>query len=250
MKESWELISQGPPEAFIDSLCREAGDHPAVHHPYLERIALGDLPDVPRALQDYAHQYPFYSRDFPAYLEGVIAGLDSPAHRATLEANLDEERGDPTSEDPNDAPHTELFARFSRAIGVDEAYRACHKPSTTVEVWRDLALQKCRSEQPGVGVGAIGIGTEFVVPTIYRYILEGLRKHTDLTEYDYYFFTLHATCDQAHAADLIGISVEIAAEADHREAIRFGVLSALNLRKAFWDVMLSRAVAFERGDTR
>lgn len=239
---SWELIARGSPEAFVDALAAEAADHPAVNHPYLERIAAGELPDVAWALRDYAYQYAFYSSQFPLYLEGVIANLSSEAHKAALLENLAEERGVPGSDRPEDVPHTELFGRFRRAIGVDAAYESTAKPATTVTVWRDLALQKCRSPQPGVGIGAIGLGTEFVVPTIYTYILEGIRSHTHLVPDDYFFFTLHAKCDHEHAAVLRRITVDLAVDADTREALRFGVLSALNLRNAFWDIMLSRAV--------
>jgi len=38
------------------------------------------------------------------------------------------------------------------------------------------------------------------------------------------------------------VTPEVATDPSTREAIRFGVGSALNLRKAFWDIMLSRAV--------
>jgi pyrroloquinoline quinone (PQQ) biosynthesis protein C len=242
MKESWELITRGSATDFVDALAREAMDHPAVHHPYLEAIASGELPDVEWALRDYAYQYAFYSREFPNYLRGVIDNLASEAHRQCLLENLAEECGDPNSTELAKQPHVELFARFQRAIGIDAAYAAEHKPSTTVEVWRDLSLQKFRSSQVGVAIGAIGIGTEFVVPTIYTYLLTGIRAFTRLEEDDYFFFTLHATCDQAHAEDLRRISIDIAEEADRREALRFGVLSALNLRKAFFDIMRSRAL--------
>jgi len=242
MPETWELITRGSAEAFVDALSLEAADHEAVHHPYLTRIASGDLPNVAWALRDYAYQYAFYSHEFPNYLRGVIEHLESADHRATLLENLAEEQGDPTSDALESLPHTELFARFQSAIGIDERYRRENKPSTTVEVWRDLALQKCQSKQVGVAVGAIGLGTEFVVPTIYTYLLEGIRAYTELDEQDYFFFTLHATCDQEHAEDLRLITVELAEPSDHREAIRFGALSALNLRKAFFDIMLSRAI--------
>ncbi|HKK53411.1 MAG TPA: iron-containing redox enzyme family protein [Myxococcota bacterium] len=242
MRESWELITRGDPTEFVDALEREALDHPAVHHPFLEGIASGTLPDVESSLRDYAFQYACYSREFPSYLIAVIENLESERHRETLLENLAEERGDPSSDRLDRMPHTELFARFQRAIGVDDRYRAEHKPATTVEVWRDLALQKCRSDRVGVAIGAIGIGTEFVVPTIYTYLLEGIRKYTSLREDDYFFFTLHAQCDRDHAMDLRLISIDIAQEAENREALRFGVWSALNLRKAFFDIMLSRAM--------
>lgn len=242
MKETWELITRGSPREFVDALSLEALDHPAVHHPYLERIASGDLPDVQWALRDYAYQYAFYSEEFPNYLLGVIENLASETHRSILLENLREERGDASSADLARQPHTDLFKHFQRAIGVDDRFLAENKPSTTVEMWRDLALQKCRSDQVGVAIGAIGIGTELVVPTIYTYLLEGIRSHTSLHEDDYFFFTLHAACDQQHAEDLRQISVEISDVSEHREAIRFGALSALNLRKAFFDIMLSRAI--------
>jgi len=247
MKESWELITRGSAADFVDALCNEALDHPAVDHPYLERVAAGELPNVAWSLRDYAYQYAFYSAEFPNYLSGVIESLESQAHRETLLENLEEEKGDPESDDLTCMPHTELFARFKRAVGVGAQYEAEHKPSTTVEVWRDLALQKCRSEQIGVAVGAIGIGTELVVPRIYAYLIEGIKRYTQLKEEDYFFFTLHAACDQAHAEDLRQISIDIAQQAEHREALRFGALSALNLRKAFFDIMLSRAMDAPNG---
>ena len=248
MKESWELITRGSAVEFVAALEREALDHPAVHHPFLTRIASGELPDVEASLRDYAFQYACYSREFPTYLLSLIENLESPKHRATLLANLEEEQGDPAADRLERLPHTELFARFQRAIGVDDRYRRSHKTMTTVEIWRNLALQKSRSDQIGVAIGAIGIGTELVVPTLYTYLLEGIRKFTKLEEDDYFFFTLHAQCDQEHAADLREISIEIANGVDNREALRFGVFSALNLRKAFFDIMLSRAMDLDPGD--
>lgn len=242
MMESWQLISRGSAEAFVSTLRAEAETHPGVQHPYLRRLAAGDLPSVRLALMDYAHQYSFYSSHFPQYLESVINTLESADHRSVLYENLEEEQGNPKSDDPRDAPHTEIFAQFKEAVGIDTAYREANPPSMTALLWRDLALQKCRSEQTGVGIGAIGIGTEMVVPAIYEKILEAIRSHTDLREEEYYFFTLHAECDHEHAADLIEITLDLAATPRNREAMRFGVHSALNLRKAFWDIMLSRAL--------
>lgn len=248
MAESWELLHAGDPSEFVAALEREALRHPAVHHPFLTRLANGDLPDASGAIRDYAFQYSCYSREFPTYLLSLIENLESLEHRRLLLANLDEERGDPNSDRLDRLPHTELFARFQRAIGIDDAYRSSHRFMTTVKIWRDLALQKSRSDQVGVAVGAIGIGTEFVVPTIYGYLLESIEKQTDLEADDYYFFTLHATCDHEHAAVLRRITTELAASVDDREALRFGVFSSLNLRKAFFDVMLSRASEHAHGD--
>ena len=74
---SWELLHSGTAAEFIDALCRDALRHPAVDHPYLRRLAAGDLPDVRAAIRDYCHQYHAYSAEFPSYLEGVIEHLES-----------------------------------------------------------------------------------------------------------------------------------------------------------------------------
>ena len=245
-RDSWQLLSTGDAEEFVDTLRREAGEHPAVHHTYLKRLAAGDVPNIVDALRDYAYQYSFYGAEFPSYVEGVLGGLTRSDHRDVLLENLHEEKGDPDSDDLDKMPHTRLFGLFKRAVGATQEYERNTSPCTTVLVWRDLFLQKCQSRQNGVGVGAIGLGTELVVPTMYRYILESIIEHTDLTPRDYHFFNLHVECDAEHARDLMNITTELASDHDVREAVRFGVFSSLNLRKAFWDVMLSRAVAMSR----
>lgn len=240
---SWRLLNRGSAEAFVEALCRESMAHPAVHHPYLQRLAMADLPDVRMALQDYCHQYYFYSAGFPGYLEAVIAGLPCDRHRQTLRRNLDEERGHGDGADPEAVPHAELFQRFRAAVGVTPEYERGHSPTMTVLVWRDLFLQKCQSRLLGVGLGAIGIATEMIVSTVYGYLYRAVEDHTDMTPEDYRFLTLHLDCDDEHARHLKQISIELAEDKAVREALRFGALSSLNLRQAFWDIMLARAVA-------
>jgi len=240
--DSWQLIYEGSAAQFVEALSREAFAHPAVHHPYLQRLAAGDVPDVRYALRDYAVQYRCYGAEFPNYLQGVIDHLEVERHRDVLLENLEEEKGDPNSDDPEKMPHTRLFAEFCAAAGADPGYLRHNPACMTAVVWRDLFLQKCRSAQTGVGLAAIGIATEMVVPTMYRYLLQAIREHSELTERDAAFFAIHASCDDAHARALMDITMDVSDRQETREAIRFGVISALNLRKAFWDVMLSRAL--------
>lgn len=241
-KESWELLGTGSSKEFVDSLCREAKEHAAAKHPYLEKIANGEFKNTKKILKDYAFNYSFYSREFPRYVEAVIGGLENLEHRNALLENLNEEKGIPGSTKLAEMPHVELFSMFRRAVGIDENYFKEHKPCTTALVWRDLFLQKCQSRQEGVGAGAIGIATEYIVPQVYNYFIEGIKNHTDLAPDDYFFFELHAHADDEHAEDLNKIIVDLSEQYSTREAIRFGVISALNLRKSFWDVMLSRSL--------
>ncbi len=239
---SWAYLYQGTPEEFIEALCDDVMVHPAVDHPYLRRLASGDLPDMHAAIRDYCHQYYFYSAEFTSYLEAVIGGLHSALHREVLRRNLEEERGHAAGE-PEGIPHAELFQRFRRAAGVTPEYDAATPPCSTVLVWRDLFLQKCQSRQPGVGLAAIGLGTEMIVSKIYGHLHRAVTLHTDMKPEDYLFLTLHIGCDDEHADDMKQICLELAEEQACREAIRFGALSSLNLRNAFWDVMLARSVA-------
>ncbi len=240
--DSWERLHQGSPEAFVEALCQDALAHSAVDHPYLRRLAAGDLPDPELAIRDYCHQYYFYSAAFPSYLKSVLQRLEDPVHREMILQNLHEEQGrDPAN--PENIPHTELFQRFRRAAGVDEAYDAEHGPCATVQIWRDQFLQTCGSQHPGVGLGAIGIATEMIVSRVYAYLHQAVVAHTEMTPDDFLFLTLHMECDDGHADQMKRISVELAEDRSHREALRFGVLTSLNLRSTFWDVMLQRALA-------
>ncbi len=244
--ESLELLDRGTAEEFVSALIREALGHPSVHHPYLRRLSRGDFPDISGAIRDYAFQYSFYSANFWKCVEAVLLGLKDPTHRLLIEENLKEERGVPASTRLEEQPHSEMFQRFARAAGCDEAYRASNRPCATVLVWRDLFYQKCQSLQPGVAVGGMGLGTELVVPTVYRYFMAAIANHTRIQKEDYLFFPLHAVCDDGHAEHFREIAVDLAGSPEAREGLRFGVFSALNLRKAFWDVMLSRALSMER----
>jgi pyrroloquinoline quinone (PQQ) biosynthesis protein C len=238
---SWELIHRGSPEAFVAALKVELRGHPAVHHPYLVRLAKGDVPDPRRALWDYANQYAHYSELFASYVEAVMDNLDEPRFRAAIESNLIEEQGDAKATDPTQLPHRMLFQDFRNAArppGVEDS-----PPCRTVLIWRELFLQKCQSPQRGLGLGGIGLGTESIVPTVYGYLLEAIRNHTDLTERDYLFFEMHSEVDHEHSAVMEEISIEVCSDSETREALRFGAISALNLRATFWDTMLGQACA-------
>ena len=101
---SWELIHRGSPEAFVAALKGELHCHPAVHHPYLARLARGDVPDPRRSLWEYANQYAHYSELFASYVEAVMDNLEEPRFRAAMESNLIEEQGAAKATEPTREP--------------------------------------------------------------------------------------------------------------------------------------------------
>ncbi len=235
-------MNHGSCSEFVQSLLVDIKAHPALNHPYLVELGAGTLPDVTGAIRDYAHQYSVYSSYFVDYLDGVIKALTDEAHKEELLENIEEEKGDPYATDREKRPHVELFDEFKKQIGVDKAYELAHPASTTTLLWRDLFLQKCNSTIPGVGIGAIGIATENIVPHIYKYIVSAIEEHSDHPNDASFFFRLHMDCDEGHAESLIDVTTEIAQDIETREAIRFGVISSLNLRTAFWDSQYARAL--------
>ena len=95
-----------------------------------------------------------------------------------------------------------------------------------------------------VGVGAIGIGTELIVSSIYNQILEGLKAHSDLTMTQHVFFDLHCQCDEEHATKMLLIAEDLAQTRTACEQIEYGVKMAINMRVIFWDKMQERAQNF------
>lgn len=210
----------------------------------------GDFPNVHMAFQDFAFQYGLYSAQFVRYMSAVIDNLDNPEHKTILQANLAEEQGHTHDIDlPADIlesivgeSHTVLYRRFQIALGLGNG---ALKPTPECPglLWSQQFLQLCGTNAC-VGVGAIGIGTELIVASIYNQILDGLKAHSDLTKSQRVFFDLHSVCDDEHAAQMLVITEDLAQDADACDQIEFGIRSAIELRSTFWDMMLKRALRF------
>jgi pyrroloquinoline quinone (PQQ) biosynthesis protein C len=238
---------------YVAYLGRLAKAHRAVQHPYLTALAEGTLPDPRWALQDFARHYIAYSAHFPRYLTTVISRLESHAQRAALLANLTEESGtydDAEFEALRDVgverewiegiPHPQLFRRFSAALGVQPE----DMPEADAAVcWREMFLSVLSHGTPAEAVGALGLGTENIVSTIYGAFVSALSRLDDLAPRDTVFFPLHTAVDDHHQATLEAISADFAASPAGREGLRRGMLKALQLRSAFWDWLLERAQA-------
>ena len=238
-------------ETFVQQLAAEALEHRAVRHPYLQALRAGDLPDDGWAMRDFALQYHGYSRAFPQYLTAVMSRLEYPAHRMALLDNLTEESGtyDPEelaeleaigvrTEWVEGVPHPELFARFARSMGINPDASEEH---TMVQVWREMFLSTLTNGSPAEAVGALGLGTENIVSTIYMPFVAACARIGTIDPRDSVFFTLHTAIDDDHQETLQRIAADYATTEQGRSDLRRGMLKALVCRAAFWDWMLSRA---------
>lgn len=243
-------------DRFIKNLTDEALNSPAVNHPYLRAFSKGEFPDVEFATKDYAYQYGLYNKQFVRYLSTVIDNLSEAQHKEILQSNLEEEKGHvhdvilpaDVLASINDQPHTQLYRRFQKAIGVDFDRPLSSADREAGLHWSEQFLSLCKINAC-VGVGALGIGTELIVSKIYHQILEGLRNFTDLTLSQRVFFELHTECDEEHAAQLIEIAQDLAINEEACKQIEYGVSKAIHMRVEFWDKMYERALNISSQDT-
>jgi pyrroloquinoline quinone (PQQ) biosynthesis protein C len=239
----------------MEKLIVEALSHKAVHHPYLLALKEGQFANMKEVLKDFALQYGSYSAWFPRYLDATISQLLHSKHREPLMQNLAEEKGQLeeielielrklgiNDEWVKNIPHPELFNRFKKAIGVpieDEA-------SSEVMEWRKSLLDLLMRGNEAECIGAIGLGTEIVVKHIYKYIIDAISAHTNLSLEEYVFFPLHTEVDDEHGKILLSIADDLIIEIPNAEEdLRKGMISALNLRAKFWDDMYQRAIKID-----
>ena len=236
--------------AIVAGLAEESLTHRAVRHPYLVALAEGTHPDTRWALADFARQYYGYSRHFPRYLTTVISRLEDPSHRRGLLQNLTEESGIYEIDELDELAklgvrrewidgiaHPLLFQRFSKAMGVDHSR---HVEADQVACWREMFLSVLAHGTPAEALGALGLGTENIVRTVYGSFVKAVGR-LDLHPRDTVFFPLHTAVDDHHQATLQEVSAEFARTEEGRAGLRRGMLKALSLRASFWDWLHERA---------
>lgn len=238
----------------VEQLAREALAHRAVRHPYLQALAAGDLPDTQAALADFARHYYGYSAHFPRYLTAVISRLERADHRAALLRNLTEESGQYEAEELAELqccgvkpewilgiPHPLLFQRFRHALGVDNTDAS--DDHIEVVCWRELFLSILINGSPAEALGALGLGTETIVQSLYQPFVTAIERLGSLAPEDTVFFPLHTAVDDHHQATLRAIASDFATTPEGRADLAKGMHKALALRDSFWCWLHERATA-------
>lgn len=249
-----KFVQEIPPESwnFVKQLQEKALSHPALNHPYLARLAEGNLPDVVGALKDYAVQYSQYSNNFKTYLDLAISQLENPEHKLLIGENHQEESGQLDKQHTKlladlgidlewveNIPHTLLFSQFQTALGITKADLGQICPEA-VE-FRDRIKQICE-QNAASAIGAIGLAGELGVKQIYSYILEAIKRYTPLAPREYVFFTIHTRMDDEHTQALMAIAADLASTPENQEQLTQSLDLAMEARTKFWDAMLERAL--------
>jgi pyrroloquinoline quinone (PQQ) biosynthesis protein C len=129
-----------------------------------------------------------------------------------------------------DLTHPALFRKFLRALGLTQEVLSSVTPLPETNAFNATYEVICRSGHWLEGMGAMGPGTECVVPAIYSQILAGLTRSDQVSEADRVFWTIHVHCDDKHGRNIVEAVRPYMDDPSHRDLVRKGAMRALDAR--------------------
>jgi quercetin dioxygenase-like cupin family protein/pyrroloquinoline quinone (PQQ) biosynthesis protein C len=214
------------PSVLTDALRAEMNLHPLWSCRLLRACSSGHLRQ-----SDWQYlfaQYSLYSSSFTRFVAAAIANCPSDYYRSRLTENLWEESGARRLEER----HAQIFRDFLRE-GLNLDTRAISYDSAT-EQFVQHYLTHCLTGSPAYVSAFLSLGTESIVPRLYRTFYEGLLR-AGVPEPKLRFFLIHMACDDEHAATLLELTMSYVGEPDWERQVRLGMQRALDLRLAFFD---------------
>ncbi len=133
--------------------------------------------------------------------------------------------------------HPALFRRFLESLGLGGEALASASPLPETEDFIREYDQVCRKVHWLEGLGALGPGTECVVPSLYQPILSGVLKSGLVSEEAAIFWTIHVHCDDGHGKNIVESLSPHAADSENQKRIRRGMLRVLEARKRWFDAL-------------
>ncbi len=176
---------------YLDSIDNEIAEKHLLKHPFYLAWTRGELSK--EALMDYARQYYHHVAAFPTYLSAVHAKCDDQATRKQVLNNLiDEEAGSPN--------HPELWLKFSRSLGVEDADVRKNQKQPETQGLIDTFQSICRDGSTAEGLAAL-YAYESQIPAICESKIDGLKKHYGFSNPEHYkYFSVHIEADREHSA--------------------------------------------------
>jgi pyrroloquinoline-quinone synthase len=217
------------PMSILDTFRETAKTHPLWKHPFLTRCRTEQLtlPEI-RILAVQMYQF---SNVFNRILAAILARCpDAEAQQVILE-NLVDEMGEG---DPNVA-HPELFRRFTRALGIEDAALAAMSPEPETLHLIETYLSLPHQHGYLAALGAVCFASEGIVAALYAQLQKGIIGATVLPEDALTFFTVHIHVDDSHAAKLAALLEPRITSAQQVRDIEAAILRSLDARTRFFD---------------
>lgn len=138
-------------------------------------------------------------------------------------------------EQTKELTHPALFRRFLRSLGVSpDSVGAVEPLPETSQFVREFEAV-CRQGHWLEAMGALGPGTECVVPQLYGYLLKGIARSEVVKPEDYVFWTIHVHCDEGHGANILLAIEAYLDRQENRQLVTKGVHRVLNARRLWFD---------------
>jgi pyrroloquinoline quinone (PQQ) biosynthesis protein C len=131
--------------------------------------------------------------------------------------------------------HPALFRRFLRALGLTDEVLMNQQPIAATTAFNLACSDIFRNGHWLEGMGAIGPGTECIVPQIYGKILQGIKRSECVSEADYVFWTVHVQCDEGHGRNIIEAVRPLLTSSLECEQVWRGAMNALDARSRWLD---------------
>lgn len=186
-------------------------------------------------LREFVLQQYCYARHFTRYLCALLSNLSDEGDRTELTENLLEEIGFGPG---GKLPHAQIYRDMMRRMGLDPASAS---PSPATERLVDEMFAACRHPNPLVGLGALCLGAEAIVPYVYGQVVSGFLARGE-SEENLEFFRLHIEEDDAHAITMRKIIERRLAESPlEGSVLKTAASRVIAARAAFFDAIGSGA---------
>jgi pyrroloquinoline-quinone synthase len=176
------------------------------HTHFLARCRTGQISR--EELNTFVQQHQIYSRCFTRFLAALLANIEDDDHRLALTRNLFDEMGLGAA---GNLPHSMLYLKMMDSMGLVP----CKTPSPSTQRLVDTMFECCKSPNYMVGLGALCLGAEGIVPYIYQLIVDVFLAAGESMN-NLHFFMLHIDCDDEHAETMnkiIGLQLQKAPSA-------------------------------------
>jgi pyrroloquinoline-quinone synthase len=192
--------------------------------PFIQDFAQGKVPK--ENLARFAASYCFQVDNFKRFVAQVYANAEPRDVRELMLENLEEEHGEG---DPS-RDHTQLVAKFGRALGADIPDPYAVEAIPEGRQWIDRILAVCRDPDFAVGLAAISFGIEFRTQTM-AFLGQIYRDQYGLTEDDLEFFFMHLEADEEHAGRAIELIRKYCTTEEQLDRCKAGVTEVLDATK-------------------
>lgn len=196
---------------------------------FLEKCSAGEISWD--QMRNFIIQHQLYAKHFTRYLAALLSNIENHCDRFNLSKNLFDEMGLGYA---GNTPHSIIYSNMMERLGITPRTEILPETQALIDTMMDC----CRSPNVMLGLGAICLGAEGIVPVMYGAILKGLLANKIPVD-DLDFFTLHISCDDEHADTMYQIIDRmVRTEGYSVEDLNQGAERIINARINFFNALI------------